>query len=572
MKSVRLFLCVILAVVLFSGCKKRYPSGLAGLKWEHIDYFSDSITSLLENRFYEACQADSILVLTDSLIRHADGLPQPYRHRILARGHFWKARLFEREGDIPEAIYHVSRAIELCDSASTPYTYRRIKIISDDLSPQPGDNVIRRQIDDLEYFRSLDDRPMEAATCILIGNTLSDSYQPEQALQYFYTADSISSSLGLVLWTRKNKINISDCLYREGDSVKADKLQRELLEDSIVRKDFHTYNVVLRNASLHFGDPKYVVEAYRRTLEMDSTSPLNAVYELIISREYLKGKGPRDTLLADQFGRKALARIDRLDDWEVKSEILLDASERQIRQGNRDSAYIYQTRYIAARDTYNTLRHPVEVSRIHNMREVSRIQAEKQKNRQLYITRILILSLIILLLIALTIYIEWYHRYRHRMDEQKHISENLKSELEIERYHRQFLAMSLAIEDTDRSFSEIRDRLQELQKEGKINDQELKQVEDVIKKHTIQRNDLNKFRELFEKTHPGFLKNLKAAWPDLSETQVRLATYIYTGMDNKQIANFLNIRVESVKQSRWRLRMKMGLQPGDSLEDTLRNL
>lgn len=158
------------------------------------------------------------------------------------------------------------------------------------------------------------------------------------------------------------------------------------------------------------------------------------------------------------------------------------------------------------------------------------------------------------------------------MDEQKHISENLKSELEIERYHRQFLAMSLAIEDTDRSFSEIRDRLQELQKEGKINDQELKQVEDVIKKHTIQRNDLNKFRELFEKTHPGFLKNLKAAWPDLSETQVRLATYIYTGMDNKQIANFLNIRVESVKQSRWRLRMKMGLQPGDSLEDTLRNL
>ena len=77
---------------------------------------------------------------------------------------------------------------------------------------------------------------------------------------------------------------------------------------------------------------------------------------------------------------------------------------------------------------------------------------------------------------------------------------------------------------------------------------------------------------MFEKTHPGFLKNLKAAWPDLSETQVRLATYIYTGMDNKQIANFLNIRVESVKQSRWRLRMKMGLQPGDSLEDTLRNL
>ncbi len=78
--------------------------------------------------------------------------------------------------------------------------------------------------------------------------------------------------------------------------------------------------------------------------------------------------------------------------------------------------------------------------------------------------------------------------------------------------------------------------------------------------------------ELFDKTHPLFLKNLKEAYPGLSETQVRLATYIHTGMDNKQIADFLNIRAESVKQSRWRLRSRMGLQPGESLEDALGRL
>ncbi len=89
----------------------------------------------------------------------------------------------------------------------------------------------------------------------------------------------------------------------------------------------------------------------------------------------------------------------------------------------------------------------------------------------------------------------------------------------------------------------------------------------VIRKHTARRDDWNRFRELFDKTHPLFLKNLKEAYPGLSETQVRLATYIHTGMDNKQIADFLNIRAESVKQSRWRLRSRMGLQPGESLED-----
>ncbi len=158
------------------------------------------------------------------------------------------------------------------------------------------------------------------------------------------------------------------------------------------------------------------------------------------------------------------------------------------------------------------------------------------------------------------------------MEEQKRINGSLRSQLEIERYQRQFLAISLASEDTDRSLGDIRQRLDDLRKDGKISENEIRQVDAVIRKHTARRDDWNRFRELFDKTHPLFLKNLKEAYPGLSETQVRLATYIHTGMDNKQIADFLNIRAESVKQSRWRLRSKMGLQPGESLEDALGRL
>ena len=97
-------------------------------------------------------------------------------------------------------------------------------------------------------------------------------------------------------------------------------------------------------------------------------------------------------------------------------------------------------------------------------------------------------------------------KYRLRMEEQERINGSLRSQLEIERYQRQFLAISLASEDTDRSLADIRQRLDDLRKDGKISESEIRQVDAVIRKHTARRDDWNRFRELFDKTHPLFLK------------------------------------------------------------------
>lgn len=63
------------------------------------------------------------------------------------------------------------------------------------------------------------------------------------------------------------------------------------------------------------------------------------------------------------------------------------------------------------------------------------------------------------------------------------------------------------------------------------------------------------------------LKNINSAHGSVSKL-----SFISTGMDYKQIAMFPNIRAESVKQARWRLRVKMGLHPRESLENVLRGI
>lgn len=564
----------ILAVALLAlSCLRERPSGLSGLKWESVDAYTDSINFLLEEKVYVAQDNPDQMMATAALLRnHAATADRELRNAIMARFHFWNARILSQETEQDRAKAQVDSAKLLCDSASYPYTFRRIDMIDRQVSPKIGEDELRNQMKDLEYFKKIGDLPMEAYSLVLVGLTLNDSYQPEQALDYLYKADLVCNKIGLHLLRKKNMINISECLYKTGDTVRAERIMRGLLADTAVRKDFRAYNIVLRNASLRFGETKYALEAYRRTLAKDSSMQLNAISEMRLCRLYLRGNEKRDTFLADEYGRRAFARVENIDNWETKASILYDAAERYARHGDHDSAYICQSLYLAAKDSSNRIRRPIEVSRIHNMMEINRIETEKERDKHKYIVWMFILSILVLLFIAVAIYIIIQHHNRRKIEEQKRISENLKSQFEIERYQRQFLAVSLAIEETDKYFSKIRERIELLRKDGKIDNQAVRQMEEVIRNYAAQRGDWNRFHELFDRTHPMFLKNLKTAYPELSETQVRLATYIYAGMDNKQIANFLNIRAESVKQSRWRLRVKMGLKTGDSLEDALRTL
>jgi len=51
---------------------------------------------------------------------------------------------------------------------------------------------------------------------------------------------------------------------------------------------------------------------------------------------------------------------------------------------------------------------------------------------------------------------------------------------------------------------------------------------------------------------------------------LKLAAFSALNLDIKQIARILGIKPESVKQSRWRLRRKLGLTPEQNLDETLR--
>ena len=79
--------------------------------------------------------------------------------------------------------------------------------------------------------------------------------------------------------------------------------------------------------------------------------------------------------------------------------------------------------------------------------------------------------------------------------------------------------------------------------------------EDKMKKNWEQ------FAVHFDKVHSDFLVSLKAAYPNLTPSELKLCAYLRLSLSSKEIAQIMNITIKSVELGRHRLRKKLGIEP-----------
>ncbi|MDE7109719.1 MAG: LuxR C-terminal-related transcriptional regulator, partial [Muribaculaceae bacterium] len=147
-----------------------------------------------------------------------------------------------------------------------------------------------------------------------------------------------------------------------------------------------------------------------------------------------------------------------------------------------------------------------------------------------------------------------------------------RASVEREKAHRRLMATQILMEEKDALLNTLNRDLRHLEEKGEISSGTKGHIANPIKTHIVQSSGRETFLDTFSELHPDFTERLKEQAPDLTETDLRLAKYIAVGLDNKQIASTLGIRPESVKQARWRLRSKLHLPSGASLEEHLSSL
>ena len=108
--------------------------------------------------------------------------------------------------------------------------------------------------------------------------------------------------------------------------------------------------------------------------------------------------------------------------------------------------------------------------------------------------------------------------------------------------------------------------------EGPAREKALDEVLGGLRERMYFTREMNDFYARTEVLHRDFNMRLKEAYPDLTESERKLANLLRQGFSSKYIASLMNITPKSVEISRYRLRTKLGLKRSDNLVQYIKSI
>lgn len=98
-------------------------------------------------------------------------------------------------------------------------------------------------------------------------------------------------------------------------------------------------------------------------------------------------------------------------------------------------------------------------------------------------------------------------------------------------------------------------------------DKYLKILQKMIDSNVNANEDWEFYEADFSKVHQDFFKKLKQDFPDITNSELKLASYIKMNLSSKQIAHLLSVSHGSLENKRSFLRKKMNLEKGQNLTE-----
>ena len=108
--------------------------------------------------------------------------------------------------------------------------------------------------------------------------------------------------------------------------------------------------------------------------------------------------------------------------------------------------------------------------------------------------------------------------------------------------------------------------------DGPQRDEALEDILSKIRERMYFTHEMNDFYARTEVLHRDFNMHLKETYPNLTESERKLANLLRQGFSSKYIASLMNITPKSVEISRYRLRIKLGLSRSDNLVQFIKSI
>jgi|GEM_PF-3992586 len=557
LRRMKVWVAIVLAVVTLVSCSHESDT-LKPFGWKSVSPEADSLVLAAEIQLLEKAPDDSIRMTLENMRRLR--LPSEQAKAMDVRYRFFLSRLLYFTEGRDTALAEIDKATTLVDSVRWKYDYVRIssfrRFIT--LSDSERATSLLKDLGDLDYYKSIGDKAMEANTDQLISSWYGEIGWTDKSVLFMDRCDSLYQQLGFYKTYARNRINRANLYEDMGMTAQRDSVMQIILHDKAVMDNPLTRCLALRNAYLYSGDFDALKTLQRESTGNPSFRKLINFYEALLSGEYLE-RGQLDS--AAYYSNMSVENVGVVTNYNLRSIIHLSRSQYFEAIGKTDSALCQYKLYMAAFDSVMSKR-PYDQARLQAAREAEATEMRLERDRQHNTVVFLSVILVLLAVGGTTVFFMQRRQQRAKLKEAK-------ARLDLERNRREMMAAMISVDEQEKMLGTIHEAVAEMKDKG--NGQAAK-LETLLKQHSAMSKEIDTFQDLFKNENPQFLNTLKERWPGLTEKNLKLASYIRMGLGLKQLARIMSVSPESVKQARWRLRTKLGLPKDVSLDEFLRNL
>lgn len=545
---------LVIMVCAVCSCSEPAPSD-RWFKWPPTDCVSDSLVRLLEYSYAESWP-DSVRL---GLLHELDSVASKSTHpQAAARLLYWQAHTaWLHSGDSVREM--IAQALSLTDSARFVYDVRRMRTLEMSLPDRNLLESYRRAVDDVAYYASEADSVMLASSYQHIGVDLNFIGDYDNAVDYLHKSNSLYGVLGMEKVHKKNMLNFAIALRHSSPGV-ADSIMTCLRESLDDNENVKFRTLVLLQSYDDTGQYRHLADASELLSRYRDVDELKLRVESKICM-HLYGEGATDSLRVHLD--RALSLLRCLPNHSAGIPVLSIAALSEAGMRNYEHAFVYSWRCSGMMDSIFTHDRPVEVMRMEGRMAIENLRRrENQHSRE---TRLNVAIALLSGCVVVMVIVLWFVGRLRRQAVMR-----VKAEAEVANKQRQLMVSRMVMEEKDKFIDWIEKSVGDLEQERKLDAAGALEFRRKIRNYIALRGDWNRFRDEADIADPAFSSNLKNAFPGITDAQLKLAEYIVAGLNSKHIAQKMGISPDSVKKSRYRLRLKMNLSSGISLEEVLR--
>lgn len=379
----------------------------------------------------------------------------------------------------------------------------------------------------IDAYKNLTDKSYLAIAYSNLAISLKNNRKTDEALFYFNLSDSIAKRINDERLIAANTLNLGNIFDETGDKKTAKRYYKRSLS-------------LCNKLNMPYGKYLNYINIASLLIQVDKID--NAI----------------------QFLNKA-DTLQKQYAFDNESELNKNLFEAYKANGELHNALFHLEKYTTIEDSINEAHKHREIMEIQSKYDAKNKKAkilslEKQQKQQ-KIRIILISSLSLLMLFIFVSSIIWLNQRRIIAKQKAVIMNNKLSSLNntVVDKNKELTSYSLYISQMQELIRNLINKISEVKRNSDEKDSQLiNEITSMVNTNKmVGRKFWQEYDKQFKAMNFDFLHRLTMKHPELTNTEIRICSFLYLNMTTKEIANMTNRSVRTVENFRYRIRKKI---------------